>query len=98
MSVLAHALALNARQGPPTNPLRKVCMRPLRSRPPLTEWRTSSFCQTGECAEVAWDNARDVVLRNSRMPRVVVRFTSEEWDALVRGIQAGEFSTSHDSR
>jgi hypothetical protein len=73
-------------------------MRPLRSLLPLTAWQTSSYCQTGECAEVAWDAAGEVMVRSSRTPRAVVRFTPEEWDALVRGIQAGEFSSAPDLR
>jgi hypothetical protein len=53
-------------------------------------WHKSSFCQNGECAEVA---ARDgeILLRSSREPERVIRFTTAEWQALVKGVQAGEF-------
>jgi Domain of unknown function (DUF397) len=66
-------------------------------RPPLTSWRASSFCQNGECAEFT-EYCGEVLLRSTRDPKIVVRFTPEEWDALVRGIQAGEFPVPGDGR
>lgn len=65
-------------------------MQPYWTRPPEPAWRKASFCAGGECAEIArLDDA--VVLRNSTKPRRVVRYSAEEWQALVRGIRAGEF-------
>jgi hypothetical protein len=55
------------------------------------QWRRSSFCQSGECAEVARQDGM-IVLRDSKEAAGgVVRYTAEEWLALVRGIKAGEF-------
>jgi Domain of unknown function (DUF397) len=54
-------------------------------------WRTASFCQSGECAEVA-EQGGEVLLRSTRAPDVVVRLTGTEWQALTKGIAAGEFS------
>lgn len=53
-------------------------------------WRKSSFCVQGECAEVARKDGM-IVLRSSVAPRKLVRYTPEEFRALLRGIQAGEF-------
>jgi hypothetical protein len=53
-------------------------------------WRKSSFCQNSECAEIAMSDG-EVLLRSSREPEHVVRLTTEEWQALEKGIRAGEF-------
>jgi hypothetical protein len=55
-------------------------------------WHKSSFCQNGECAEVAVRGDGEILLRSSREPERVVRLTAAEWQALVKGVQAGEFS------
>jgi hypothetical protein len=55
-----------------------------------TAWQRSSFCQNGECAEVA-ERSGEFLLRSSRSPKDIVRLTPAEWQALVNGIQAGEF-------
>jgi hypothetical protein len=54
-------------------------------------WRKASFCASGECVEVA---VRDgmIVVRDSKNPRGrMLRFTTEEWQAFVRGVKAGGF-------
>lgn len=54
------------------------------------DWRRSSFCVQGECAEVTRKD--DMILfRSSLAPRTVVRYTPEEFRALRLGMQAGEF-------
>jgi uncharacterized protein DUF397 len=54
-------------------------------------WRRATFCQSGECAEVSQGDGM-ILMRNSRDPSgQVLRYTPEEWQALVRGIKAGEF-------
>lgn len=53
-------------------------------------WRKASFCQSGECVEVAQQDGV-IVLRDSGEPRGHVRYTTEEWRTFVRGVQAGEF-------
>jgi Domain of unknown function (DUF397) len=53
-------------------------------------WRKASFCQSGECVEVAELNGM-IVLRDSKAPRRVLRYTTEEWRSFVLGIKASEF-------
>lgn len=58
-------------------------------------WRKSSFSgdNQGECVEVAdlADGGRLVRdSKNQTGPRLA--FTASEWDAFVKGVQAGEFS------
>ncbi len=53
-------------------------------------WRKASFCQGGECVEVARRNGM-IVLRDSGEPRGHVRYTADEWRTFVRGIKDGEF-------
>lgn len=59
-------------------------------RPKRAVWRRSSFCASGECAEIARKDDM-VLLRSTLTPRVVVKYTPEEFRALVRGIKAAEF-------
>jgi hypothetical protein len=55
-------------------------------------WRKSSFCQTGECAEFRQeDGDGEILLRSSRSPDAIVRFTRAEWAAFLQGVDAGEF-------
>jgi hypothetical protein len=53
-------------------------------------WRRSSFCQASECAEIAVRDG-EILVRSSREPEREVRLTTDEWQAFVKGIQAGEF-------
>jgi hypothetical protein len=55
-----------------------------------SEWRTSSYCQNSECAEVARQDD-EILIRSTRQSDDAVRLTLEEWRAFARGIQAGEF-------
>jgi hypothetical protein len=59
-------------------------------QPRVLNWRKSSFCQQGECAELAREGD-EILLRSTRAPGQVVRLTTAEWQALVRGIRAHEF-------
>jgi hypothetical protein len=70
--------------------VRKAGMTQLNPQPQVANWRRSSFCQNGECAEVGQQGG-EVILRSTRSPGDVVRLTHSEWQALVRGVQAGEF-------
>jgi hypothetical protein len=53
-------------------------------------WRKASFCQSGECVEVAEQNGM-IILRDSKAPRRVLRYSTEEWQSFVLGIKAREF-------
>jgi len=58
---------------------------------PESAWRRPSYCAGGECAEIA--KLDDMIaLRSSTAPGSVVCYTTEEWQALVRAIRAGEFA------
>ncbi len=61
-----------------------------RRRPKQAAWRKSSFCMSGECAELAHEDGM-ILLRSSLARRKVVAYTQEEFRALRLGIQAGEF-------
>jgi Domain of unknown function (DUF397) len=62
-----------------------------RSRPAArAAWRRASFCQSGECVEVARQGPL-VALRNSKNPGLVLRYTATTWLSFVSGIKAGEF-------
>jgi hypothetical protein len=57
-----------------------------------TMWRTSSFCQQGECLEVAVESG-EIALRSNRAPDLVIRLTAAEWQAFTAGVKAREFDT-----
>ncbi len=65
-------------------------MRPFQVRPVEPQWRKSSFCAAGECAEVSKQGDL-IVLRNSTVPGAEVRYSVAEWQALVAGLRGGEF-------
>lgn len=71
---------------PATNPVVTV-----EETPPTPVWTRSSFCGTGACVEVAHVAGRWLV-RDSKQPDAgTLEFTVAEWDAFVKGAQAGEF-------
>jgi Domain of unknown function (DUF397) len=54
-------------------------------------WRRPSYCQGGECAEIA--KVGDMIaLRSSTAPDSIVRYSNAEWRALAQAIKAGEFA------
>jgi hypothetical protein len=54
-------------------------------------WRRATFCQSGECVEVARQNGM-IAMRDSKEASAgVLRYSAEEWLSFVRGIKAGEF-------
>ena len=55
------------------------------------EWRRSSRCADGACAEVMDDGAGGVLLRSSLHQEVVVRLTVDEWSAFRAGVKRGDF-------
>ena len=58
---------------------------------PKSDWRKPSYCAGGECPEIA--KLDDMIaLRSSTAPSSVVRYTTEEWQSLVRAIKADEFA------
>jgi hypothetical protein len=65
----------------------------LAARDVTRRWRKSSFSgPTGNCVEVALLADGRVAVRNSReSDGPALLFTSAEWDAFLRGAQAGEF-------
>lgn len=55
------------------------------------EFRTSTFCVSGECVEFAL--LKDEVLIRHRGDPLTISFTHPEWDVFVLGVRAGEFNT-----
>ena len=53
-------------------------------------WQKSSRCQSSDCVEIA-QTSDGVLVRNSADSRTVIRYSRAEWQAFVRGVQAGEF-------
>jgi hypothetical protein len=53
-------------------------------------WRKASFCQSGECLEIAKLNNM-IVMRDSKDPRYMLPHTVEEFRFLVQSIKAGEY-------
>jgi hypothetical protein len=57
----------------------------------MPRWRTSSFCSTSACVEIA-EVPEGIMLRDSKNPHIApFVFTKDEWSAFVQGVQAGEF-------
>jgi hypothetical protein len=54
-------------------------------------WHRPSRCAGGECAEIAEIEGM-IALRSSTEPNSVVRYTPDEWQALVQAIKADEFA------
>jgi hypothetical protein len=54
------------------------------------EWKSSSFCADGACAQVK-TSGETVSVRSTTEPDTVVVFTIAEWEALKAGIRNGEF-------
>lgn len=55
------------------------------------KWVKSSACSGGSCIEVAKVDD-SYLIRDSKNPQVSpLEFTAAEWDAFVRGVDAGEF-------
>lgn len=59
----------------------------------MIEFRTSSFCNFGNCVEVGWSPGGSVVVRDTKDPdrRASLVFTAEEWASFVAGVKSGEF-------
>lgn len=53
-------------------------------------WRRSSFCQTGECVEVAALDGM-ILVRDSKRPEPVLAYSSEEFRSFALAIRAGEY-------
>jgi hypothetical protein len=59
----------------------------------MIEFRTSSFCNFGECVEVGEAPDGTWVVRDTKdaARSAALRFTADEWAAFVQGVKAGEF-------
>jgi hypothetical protein len=58
---------------------------------PEVIFKRSTWCSSGNCAEVAFDpGARKVLVRNSGTHQEL-EFKFHEWSAFVAGVKAGEF-------
>jgi hypothetical protein len=55
-----------------------------------TEWRRSSFCADGACAEIKIDGDT-VSLRSTNRPDAAVELTRAEWEAVKQAVLNGEF-------
>lgn len=55
-------------------------------------FRTSSYCSSGGCVEVAALSDGGAVIRCTRNPHLTLTFNGTEWSAFLAGVRAGEFS------
>jgi len=63
---------------------------------PALDWRKASFCQNGECIEVAAAQNGTVIMRNNTQTQpasahTYIYSTTEEFRSFLRGAKAGEF-------
>jgi uncharacterized protein DUF397 len=73
---------------------RKWCRMRQSGASQIPVWRRSSLCAGGECVEVARLDDM-IVMRDSKDPGgQVLRYTTEEFRFLVRGIKAGGYDFS----
>jgi hypothetical protein len=64
---------------------------------PALDWHRSSFCQTGECVEIATCNDT-VVIRSSAHPESgYIYLTPEELGHFLRAVKAGKFDLARRS-
>ncbi len=55
------------------------------------EFRKSKGCVMGvTCVEIAKDS-KNIFVRDSKNPEIVLEFTSEEWKSFIEGVKKGEF-------
>jgi hypothetical protein len=57
----------------------------------MSTWVKSWYCDSGACVEVQMTN-RGMSIRNSTQPDVTVLCTMDEWDAFLKGVEAGQFT------
>lgn len=59
----------------------------------MIEFRTSSFCNLGDCVEVGRAPDGSTIVRDTKDPerRTSLVFTEGEWSAFVAGVKGGEF-------
>ncbi|WP_214367346.1 DUF397 domain-containing protein [Pseudonocardia sp. H11422] len=58
----------------------------------MTEFRTSSFCNFGDCVEVGRTPEGGVAVRDSKhREQQPLVFTADEWATFVAGVRNGEF-------
>lgn len=63
----------------------------------MTDWRRSTFCNWGNCVEVA-PHPDGATIRNSTRPDVTLAFSVDEWAAFLAGVRAGEFDLDEEDR
>jgi hypothetical protein len=55
-------------------------------------WRKASYCQSGECIEVARPGTGGVLVRDSKQPDGrPLSLTSAQWHSLLDGIRSGKY-------
>lgn len=57
----------------------------------LTWIKSSMSFSNGNCVELASLPDGGVAVRNSRDPKVMLRYTRAEWEAFMDGVNKGEF-------
>jgi hypothetical protein len=56
-------------------------------------WFRASYCQSGECIEVARHSAGGMLVRDSKQPAGgTLSLTSAQWRSLLSGVKSGQYS------
>ena len=55
------------------------------------KWKKSSRCASTTCVEVAKLDERYLIIDSKNPDAAPLSFTTEEWNAFVAGVRAGEF-------
>ncbi len=58
---------------------------------PSLVWRKASFCQNGECLEVAAQNGTIIIRNSTELDSAYICSTPEEFRSFLGGAKAGEF-------
>lgn len=53
------------------------------------DWRSSSYCESSACVEVA--RGEDYILVRHSEGSPTISFTEKEWHTFVEGVKSGEF-------
>ena len=55
-------------------------------------WIKASFCQSGECIEVARHSAGGILVRDSKQPASgTLSLAAAQWRSLLSGIKSGQY-------
>lgn len=57
----------------------------------MIEWLISSFCESGSCVAVGFDDGNAIVRHSDLGGMVELTFSAQAWQGFIDGVKAGEF-------